>query len=195
MHATDASTPSTTCARPAAPAPLHAAAQPALRAQLRAGALAAALLLAAGMTASVYAQKTYRCGNAYQSFPCALSDDKGGPVKTIDSSSAQKPGTENGKGGVASTHPGAIVPTAGAAAAPAPPTEAEKKLAAAKVAEAAEEKKKTAALADKKAKCDKINNDINYNTAQSRSGGSQTTMDRLNAERGKLNDDLRQAAC
>ena len=167
-------------------------------AYLHAAGFAAALLFGTGAvsTAHAQAQKTYRCGSTYQSFPCTMSDGKGGPVKTIDSGAAQKPAAKDGKGGVASTHPGAIVPTAGAAvAAPAPRTEEEKKLAAAKAAAEAEEKKKAAALAEKKAKCDKINNDLNYNTAQSRSGGSQTTMDRHAAERHKLNDDHRQAAC
>ncbi len=139
---------------------------------LRASAQGAALLLVTGLMVSAHAQKTYRCGNTYQSMPCSLSDGKGGT----------------------STHPGAIVTTAGAAVA-APPTEEEKKLAAAKAAEEAEAKKKAAAAAEKKTKCDKINNELNYNTAQSRSGGSQTTMDRLNADRRKINDDLRQAGC
>ena len=110
----------------------------------------------------------------------------------------QKPAARDdkgdGKGSVAAAPAGAKVPAA-AAAAPAPLTEEEKKLATAKAAEEAEAKKKTSIAAEKKARCEKINNDLNYNTAQSRSGGSQTTMDRLAAERRKLNDDLRQAAC
>lgn len=165
-------------------------------AYLHAAGVVAALVLGTGAASTAQAQKTYRCGNTYQSFPCTMTDGKGGPVKTIDSGAAQKPAAKDGKGGVATAHPGAIVPTAGAAvAAPAASTEAEKKLAAAKAAEETEAKKKASIAAEKKTKCDKINNDLNYNTAQSRSGGSQTTMDRLAAERRTLNDDHRQAAC
>ena len=168
----------------------------ATHAYLHAAGLAVALLLGTGAAFTAQAQKTYRCGNTYQSFPCAMTDGKGAPVKTTDSGSVQKPAAKDGKGGVAAAHPGAIVPTAGAAvAASAPPTEEEKKLAAAKAAEEAEAKKKASAAAEKKSKWDKINNDLNYNTAQSRSGGSQTTMERLNTERRKLNDDHRQAGC
>ena len=164
-------------------------------AYLHAAGVVAALVLGTGAaaTATAQGQKTYRCGNTYQSFPCTMTDGKGGPAKTIDSGAAQKPAAKDGKGGVAAAHPGAIVPTAAAASAPA--TEEEKKLAAAKAAEETEAKKKVSIAAEKKANCDKINNDLNYNTAQSRSGGSQTTMDRLAAERRKLNDDHRQAAC
>ena len=168
------------------------------RAYLHAAGVAAALVLGTGAATTAQAQKTYRCGNTYQSFPCALTDAKGGPAKTIDSGAVQKPaardGKGDGKGSVAAAPAGAKVPAA-AAAAPAPLTEEEKKLATAKAAEEAEAKKKTSIAAEKKARCEKINNDLNYNTAQSRSGGSQTTMDRLAAERRKLNDDLRQAAC
>ena len=161
----------------------------ATHAYLHAAGLAVALLLGIGAAFTAQAQKTYRCGNTYQSFPCAMTDGKGAPVKTTDSGSVQKSAAKDGKGGVAAAHPGAAV------AAPAPPTEEEKKLAAAKAAEEAEAKKKASAAAEKKSKCDKINNDLNYNTAQSRSGGSQTTMERLNTERRKLNDDHQQAGC
>ena len=40
--------------------------------------LALALLLSAGFGASALAQKPYRCGSAYQQYPCELSDGKGG---------------------------------------------------------------------------------------------------------------------
>ncbi len=148
-------------------------------------------LLLLGAASSALAQKTYRCGNTYQSFPCAGNDAKGGTVKSTDSGTsgaAAKSGTTAGKSAT-----GGVGVTAGAA--PAVQTEEQKKLAAAKAAEEAEAKKKAAVAADKKSKCDKINNDINYNTAQLRSGGSQTTQDRLNAERRKLNSELGPAGC
>ena len=67
--------------------------------------------------------------------------------------------------------------------------------AAAKAAEADAEKKKAAALAEKKSKCDKLKNDLNYNTAQLRAGGSNVTQDRLNAERRQINDNLGREGC
>lgn len=50
-----------------------------------------------------------------------------------------------------------------------------------------------AVAAEKNSGCDKIN--YYNNTTQLRAGGSQTTQDRLNAQRRKLNDELRQARC
>jgi hypothetical protein len=50
---------------------------------MRARPLLPALVTAACLAAppSTWAQKTYRCGNTYQSHPCALSDGKaGGPT-------------------------------------------------------------------------------------------------------------------
>ena len=149
--------------------------------------LGAAAVVAIVTAPSTLAQKTYRCGSTYQSFPCTGSDAKSGALKSTDSGGAGKSASTVAKSGV--------VTGSAAVTAPAVQTEEQKKLEAAKAAEDAEAKKKAAVVAEKKAKCDKINNDINYNTAQLRSGGSQTTQDRLNAERRKLNDDVRQAGC
>ena len=63
-------------------------------------------------------------------------------------------------------------------------TDAEKKAAAAK-----------AAAAEKKAKCDKMVSELNYIIAQQKSGGSQTTMDRIAAERKQSEADLKKEGC
>ena len=158
---------------------------------MRVGGLLVAVLAGICAAPAALAQKTYRCGNTYQSFSCAGTDAKGGALKSTDSGTtgaAGKPATAAAKSGAAATGAAAVT-------APVVQTEEQKKLEAAKAAEDAEAKKKAAVVAEKKSKCDKINNEINYNTAQLRSGGSQTTQDRLNAERRKLNDDVRQAGC
>ncbi len=166
---------------------------------IHAGGLLAALLIGVCAAPAAFAQKTYRCGNTYQSYPCTGTDAKGVPLKTPDSGGAKAGAAAGAAAGVtaaAAADKGGKPATSSAAASnPPAPTEEEKRLAAAKAAEDTEAKKKAAVAAEKKSKCDKINNDVNYNTAQLRSGGSQTTQDRLNAERRKLNDDLRQAGC
>lgn len=136
-----------------------------------------------------YAQKTYRCGNTYQSVPCSGADSKSGAVKTTDSGTSQKPLTAADVKG----KPATAVPAA--AAASAQPSAEDQKLAAAKRAEAEVDSKKAAAAAEKKSKCEKIRNDLNYNTAQLRAGGSNVTQDRLNGERRQLNDQFTKESC
>ena len=161
------------------------------------GTIALALLL--GTAPVAIAQKTYRCGNTYQSIPCTMSDGKSGAIKTTDSNASQKPSALDASGKPVkpetSSRSAGAVPTASAAATAPQLTEDEKKLAAAKQAEADAEKKKAAVAAEKKARCDKIKNDINYNTSQLRAGGSNITQDRLNAERRQLNTSLSSEGC
>ena len=155
-------------------------------------AVLAALLCAA---APALAQKTYRCGNTYQSIPCAGSDGKGGAVKINDSGGTQKApvtGLPAKPATPAGGSPGAAAVATGAAP---QLSEADQKLAAAKQGEADADKKNAAAAAEKKSKCDKIKNDLNYNTAQLRAGGSNVTQDRLNAERRQLNDQFTKDGC
>lgn len=150
----------------------------------------ASVVAAAVGSSSALAQKTYRCGNTYQSFPCAGNDGKA--VKTTEGGAATKPAGADPAAKSAS----ASASTGKAAEAPKPPmTEEEKKAAAVKAAEADADKKKAAALAEKKSKCDKLKNDLNYNTAQLRAGGSNVTQDRLNAERRQINDNLGREGC
>jgi len=141
------------------------------------------------------AQKTYRCGNTYQSFPCAGTDGKA--AKTTDGGGAAKPAGVDSAAKPGGAAAGSTSASAGKAAEAAKPsvTEDDKKAAAAKAAEAEAEKKKAAALAEKKSKCDKLKNDLNYNTAQLRAGGSSVTQDRLNAERRQINDSLGREGC
>ena len=158
-----------------------------------------ALALLLGTAPVAIAQKTYRCGNTYQSIPCTISDGKSGTIKTTDSGTAQKPPALDASGKpikpeTPSRSTTAVSTTSAAAAAP-QLTGEEKKLAAAKQAEADAEKKKAAVAAEKKARCDKIKNDINYNTSQLRAGGSNITQDRLNAERRQLNTSLSSEGC
>lgn len=151
---------------------------------------AASVVAAAVGSSSALAQKTYRCGNTYQSFPCAGNDGKA--VKTTEGGAA----TKSAGADPAAKSASASASTVKAAEAPKPPmTEEEKKAAAAKAAEADADKKKAAALAEKKSKCDKLKNDLNYNTAQLRAGGSNFTQDRLNAERRQINDNLGREGC
>ena len=152
---------------------------------IHAGGLLAAMLfgLLFGVCAApaAFAQKTYRCGSTYQSYPCAGSASGQAGAASKGAAVAAK-----------STAPATASATV---AAPAPMTEAEKKAADAKAAEEAEAKKKVAAVAEKKAKCDKIGNDLNYNSAQQKSGGSKTTMDRLAGERKVIEADMKKEAC
>lgn len=144
---------------------------------------------------SVFAQKTYRCGNTYQSIPCTGADGKGGAVKINDSGGTQKP-LVTGLPAKPATPAGSNPAGAAAVAGGAPQlSEADKKLAAAKQAEADSDKKNAAAAAEKKSKCDKIKNDLNYNTSQLRAGGSNVTQDRLNAERRQLNEQFTKDSC
>jgi hypothetical protein len=151
---------------------------------------AVSVAAAAVVSSNALAQKTYRCGNTYQSFPCAGNDGKA--VKSTDGGAATKQA-----GADPAAKPASASASAGKTAEAAKPqmTEEEKKAATAKAAEADAEKKKAAALADKKSKCDKLKNDLNYNTAQLRAGGSQVTQDRLNAERRQINDNLGRDGC
>jgi hypothetical protein len=152
-------------------------------------ALAPLLFSACVVSGQSYAQKTYRCGNTYQSVPCTGAEGKSGAVKTTDSGASQKPlAAADAKG-----KPGLAVPAA--AAVSAQPAAEDKKLAAAKQAEAEADNKKAAAAAEKKSKCEKIRNDLNYNTAQLRAGGSNVTQDRLNGERRQLNDLFTKESC
>ena len=133
--------------------------------------LAPAMLLLCALTVpSANAQKTYRCGSTYQSFPCA------GAVGAPASAGAAT------KGATVAAKPAAAAPAT--APANAPMTDAEKKAAAAK-----------AAAAEKKAKCDKMVSELNYIIAQQKSGGSQTTMDRIAAERKQSEADLKKEGC
>jgi hypothetical protein len=163
-------------------------------------ALAPLLFSACVVSGQSYAQKTYRCGNTYQSVPCTGAEGKSGAVKTTDSGASQKPlaaADAKGKPGLAvpavSCLPLQAVPAA--AAVSAQPAAEDKKLAAAKQAEAEADNKKAAAAAEKKSKCEKIRNDLNYNTAQLRAGGSNVTQDRLNGERRQLNDLFTKESC
>ena len=140
----------------------------------RAHLLLAAALLCAGATPSAVAQKTYRCGSTYQSFPCA---------GTVGAGAATKGATVAAKPGAPASASAAV---AAPAKAPAPPAMSEEEKKAAATA---------AAAAEQKAKCDKIRNDLNYNRAQQKSGGSKTTMDRLAGERKQIEADLKREAC
>lgn len=133
------------------------------------------VVIATAMSSTALAQKTYRCGNTYQSFPCAGNDGKA--VKAIDGGATTKPAG------------------ADSAAKPAGASASTGKTAEATKSQMTEEEKKAAALAEKKSKCDKLKNDLNYNTAQLRAGGSNVTQDRLNAERRQINDNLGREGC
>ena len=150
---------------------------------IRAGGLLAIVLFAVFAASAAFAQKTYRCGSTFQSYPCPGSV---GPGSGSVAGAATKGAAVTAKSGPA---------TAPAAAAPAPMTEAEKKAAAAKEAEDAEAKKKASAAAEKKAKCDKIVNDLNYNSAQQKAAPSNTTMERLKGERKQIDAELKKEAC
>ena len=134
-------------------------------------------MLLLGAASSALAQKTYRCGSTYQSFPCA------GTVGGSSAGAATKGATVAAKPAAPAAAAAAVAIAAPAAAA-APLTDAEKKAAVAKAVEA-----------EKKAKCDKMINDLNYNNAQQKSGGSKTTMDRLAGERTAIEADMKKDSC
>lgn len=136
-------------------------------------AIGLAIVLTIGTPLLAHAQKTYRCGNTYQSYPCALNN----------TSSAAK-ADDKGKA------------TETAAPAKAPElTPAEKKAEEAKQAKLAEAKKAEDAVKAKKARCDKLKDEMGYNSAQQKSGGSQTTMDRLAGERKQIEADIKKEVC
>ena len=56
---------------------------------LHTGGLLAPLLVGIFAAPAALAQKTYRCGNTYQSFPCVGTDAKGVPLKTTDGGGAK----------------------------------------------------------------------------------------------------------
>ena len=135
--------------------------------------LGAAAVVAIVTAPSTLAQKTYRCGSTYQSFPCTGTVSASTGAATKGTAVAAKPGAP-------ATASAAV---AAPAAAPAPPVMSEA------------EKKAAATAAEKKTKCDKITNDLNYNSAQQKSGGSQTTMDRLAGERKQIDADMKMEGC
>ena len=139
------------------------------------------IALALGCVATVVqAQKTYRCGNTYQSIPCALST-------TTSGGAAAKAGDKN--------------KTAAAAATAATPVKApemtpeEKKAEEAKQAKLGEAKKAEDAAKAKKARCEKLKDEMGYNAAQQKSGGSKTTIDRVAAEGKQLDADMKKEGC
>ncbi len=137
------------------------------------------LALLAGAASPAMAQKTYRCGNAYQPYPCSLADGKGGPSTT-----SGKPDTSQKGGGTAApSAPGK----------PAPLTPEQEKEAAAKKEEMIVAQKKDAAEKEKRVRCERVQRDHDYNNSQMKIGGSQTTMDRLKAERKQIDIDLKSA--
>ena len=140
------------------------------------GALLATALFCALTAPTAHAQKTYRCGSTYQSFPCT-----GPTAPAAGGGAATKGATVAGKPVAPATAPVAAPATAPANA---PMTEAEKKAAEAK-----------AAAAEKKAKCDKMVSELNYIIAQQKSGSSQTTMERIAAERKQSEAELKKAGC
>ena len=142
-----------------------------------------ALGLIFGPVAQVHAQKTYRCGNTYQSIPCALNNSTGGGA----------PGTKADDKTKAAASVAAPAPTI----APKAPelTPEEKKAEEAKQAKLAESQKVEDAAKAKKARCDKLKDEMGYNAAQQKSGGSKTTMDRLAGDRKQLDADMKKEAC
>ena len=146
------------------------------------GAAAALLIGLAFGVVPVHAQKTYRCGNTFQSYPCASSSSAGGAT----------PGAKADD----KTKPAAAAVAAASAAAKAPEmTPEEKKAEEAKQAQLAESKKVEDAAKAKKARCDKLKDEMGYNAAQQKSGGSKTTMDRLAGDRKQLEADMKKEAC
>ena len=143
------------------------------------GGMLLTLALLAGAASPAMAQKTYRCGNAYQPYPCSLADGKGGPSTT-----SGKPDTSQKGGGTADpSAPGK----------PAPLTPEQEKEAAAKKEEMIVAQKKDAAEKEKRVRCERVQRDHDYNNSQMKIGGSQTTMDRLKAERKQIDIDLKSA--
>ena len=146
------------------------------------GAAATLLVLLAYCVAPVHAQKTYRCGNTFQSYPCALNSSTGGATPGAKADDKTKPATA------------AVVAAPVAAKAP-EMTPEEKKAEEAKQAKLAEAKKSEDAVKEKKARCDKLKDDMGYNAAQQKSGGSKTTMERLAGDRKQLEADMKKEAC
>jgi type IV secretory pathway VirB10-like protein len=140
-----------------------------------AGGMLVVALFGIGAAPAAFAQKTYRCGNTYQSYPCATNS-----------------ATAGGAGADAKAKPAAqSIKTPE----PPPPTPEELKAAAAKDAQVAEAKKQEAAVKEKKARCDKIRNDLDYNSAQQKASVSNTTMERLKGERKQIDADMKKEAC
>ena len=144
------------------------------------GTIALALFL--GAAPAAFAQKTYRCGNTYQSIPCTINSSTGGGTTGAKADDKTKATT------------GAAAPAPIAPKAPEMTSE-EKKAEATKQAQLAETKKAEDAVKEKKARCDKLRDEMGYNAAQQKSGGSKTTMDRLAGERKQLDGDIKKAAC
>lgn len=125
-----------------------------------------------------FAQKTYRCGNTYQSYPCTTNNGAGSAAASAKADDKAKPA-------------GAAVPT------PKAPelTAEEKKAEEIKQAKLAEEKKAEDATKAKKVRCDKLKDEMGYNAAQQKSGSSKTTMERLAVDRKQLEADMKKEAC
>lgn len=128
---------------------------------IHAGGVILALLAGLGGVSTALAQKTYRCGNTYQSYPCALTPGAAGAAKT-DAKVEEKP------------KPAAAVP---------------------KPVEVVTLTPEQQAAKDKKERCDKIYNDMNYNSAQQKAAVSNTTMERLKGERKQIDADMKKEAC
>ena len=143
------------------------------------GGIPLTLALLAGAASPAMAQKTYRCGNVYQPYPCSLADGKGGP-----STASGKSDTSQKGGATAATS---------APVKRAPLTPEQEKEAAAKKEEMVVAQKKDAAEKEKRTRCERVQRDHDYNNLQMKIGGSQTTMDRLKAERKQIDLDLKSA--
>lgn len=128
--------------------------------------LAVALLNAS----AAIAQKTYRCGNTFQSYPCAV------PNAAASATSASAGKTDNK----------AKTPEA---------TPEERKAEADKQAQLAEAKKQEDAAKAKRMRCDKVRNDMDYNAAQQKAAVSSTTMERLKTERKQIELDMKKETC
>ena len=146
------------------------------------GAPATLLVLLACCVAPAHAQKTYRCGNTFQSYPCALKSGTGAATSGAKADDKTRPAT-------------AAVAAAPAAVKAPEMTPEEKKAEAANQAKLAEAKKTEDAVKAKKARCYKLKDEMGYNAAQQKSGGSQTTTDRLAGERKQLEADIKKEAC
>ena len=139
-----------------------------------AGGLLVAALIGIGAAPTAFAQKTYRCGNTYQSYPCATNSATAGGAGP---DARAKPAAQS----VKTPEP--------------PPTPEERKATAAKDAQVGEAKKQEAAVKEKKTRCDKIRNDLEYNNAQQKASASNTTMERLKGERKQIDVDMKKEAC
>lgn len=146
------------------------------------GAAVPLLVLLAFCVAPVHAQKTYRCGNTFQSYPCALNSSTGGAAPGAKADDKTKPAT-------------AAVAAAPAAEKAPELTPEEKKAEEVKQTKLAEAKKADDVVKAKRARCDKLMDEMGYNAAQQKSGGSKTTMDRLAGDRKQLEVDMKKEAC